>query len=136
MAEQQTIEYKQSWHDDYLKTIVGFANSQGGTIYIGRNDKGKVVGVADHARLLETLPNKIRDLLGIMPQVNRLEESGLQYIEIVTLAYTVPISLRGTYYIRIGSTTQELKGNALTEFLLRKTGKTWDDVREPSASIK
>ena len=135
MSEQQNIEYKQSWHDDYLKIIVGFANSQGGTFYIGKNDNGKVVGVADHARLLETLPNKIRDLLGIMPQVNRLEESGLHFIEIVTLPYAVPISLRGNYYIRVGSTTQELKSNALTEFLLRKTGKTWDDVTEPSASL-
>ncbi len=135
MSEQQNIEYKQSWHDDYLKTIVGFSNSQGGTVYIGKNDDGKVVGVADHTKLLETLPNKIRDVLGIMPQVNRLEEKGLHYIEIVTLPYAVPISLRGAYYIRVGSTTQELKGNALTEFLLRKTGKTWDDVTEPLASL-
>jgi ATP-dependent DNA helicase RecG len=38
MPEHQNIEYKQSWHDDYLKWIVGFANSQGGTISIGKND--------------------------------------------------------------------------------------------------
>lgn len=74
MSEQQNIEYKQSWHDEYLKTLVSIANSQGGTIYIGKNDNGRVVGVGDHAKLLETLPNEIRDLLGIMPQVNRLEE--------------------------------------------------------------
>lgn len=43
MPEHQNIEYKQSWHDDYLKWIVGFANSQGGTIYIGKDDNGNVV---------------------------------------------------------------------------------------------
>src|SRR5690606_9554073 len=46
------------------------------------------------------------------------------------------ISYKGKYYIRSGSTTQLLNGNALNEFLLRKTGLNWDEVAEPSASIK
>lgn len=33
MPEQQNIEYKQSWHDDYLKWVCGFANAIGGIIY-------------------------------------------------------------------------------------------------------
>lgn len=135
MPEHQNIEYKQSWHDDYLKWIVGFANSQGGTIYIGKDDNGNVVNVPDYKKLLEDLPNKIRGILGIMVEVNHHEEDGKHYLEIVTPPYAVPISLRGVYYTRSGSTKQELKGNALIEFLLRKTGKTWDDVTEPSASI-
>lgn len=135
MPEHQNTEYKQSWHDDYLKWIVGFANSKGGTIYIGKGDRGNVIGVSDYKKLMEDLPNKIRDVLGIIPEVNLHEEQGLHYIEIVTPAYAVPISLRGVYYTRSGSTKQELKGNALLEFLLRKTGKTWDDVIEPAATI-
>jgi len=135
MPEQQNIEYKQSWHDDYLKWIVSFANSQGGTIYIGKDDNGNVVGVPDYKKLMEDLPNKIRDILGIMVEVNLHEKNGLFYLEIVTQPYAVPISLRGVYYTRSGSTKQELKGNALIEFLLRKTGKTWDDVVEPSAVL-
>jgi ATP-dependent DNA helicase RecG len=135
MPEQQNTEYKQSWHDDYLKWIVGFANSQGGTIYIGKDDNGNVVNVPDYKKLLEDLPNKIRDILGIMVEVNHHEEDGKHFLEIVTPPYAVPISLRGVYYTRSGSTKQELKGNALTEFLLKKTGKTWDDIIEPSVSI-
>ena len=135
IPEHQIIEYKQSWHDDYLKWIVGFANSQGGTIYIGKDDNGNVVNVPEYKKLLEDLPNKIRDILGIMVDVNHHEEDGKHYLEIITPPYAVPISLRGVYYTRSGSTKQELKGNALIEFLLRKTGKTWDDVTEPSASI-
>ena len=47
----------------------------------------------------------------------------------------MPISLRGRYYIRTGSTLQELKGPALNEFILKRTGKTWDDIAEQKASI-
>ena len=38
--ESQNIEWKQSWHDDYLKWICGFANAQGGRIFIGKDDAG------------------------------------------------------------------------------------------------
>lgn len=135
MPEQQNIEYKQSWHDEYLKWVCGFANAHGGAIYIGKDDDGKIVGVADYKKLMDDLPNKIRDVLGIMAEVNLHEDGGLYFIEIITPPYSVPISLRGNYYYRSGSTKQELKGNALMEFLLRKSGKTWDDVVEPRATI-
>ena len=46
MAETQNIEYKESWRDEYLKWVCGFANAQGGKIYIGCNDHGDVVGVS------------------------------------------------------------------------------------------
>ena len=40
--ETQTVEYKQTWRDDFLKEICGFANAQGGTLYIGIADNGEV----------------------------------------------------------------------------------------------
>ena len=135
MPEQQNIEYKQSWHDDYLKWVCGFANAIGGTIYIGKDDSGKVVHLKDFQVLMETLPNKIRDLLGIVCDVNLLEEEQCKYIEIKVNPYTVPVSLRGRYYYRSGSTKLELTGVELNEFLLKKAGRTWDDVIEEGATI-
>ena len=32
MAESQNVEWKESWHDEYLKWICGCANAQGGKI--------------------------------------------------------------------------------------------------------
>jgi len=136
MKESQNIEYKQSWQDDYLKWICGFANAHGGSLFIGIDDSGKVVGVSNAPRLLEELPNKVRDLLGIIVEVNLHNKNGFDYIEVVIPPYSVPVSLRGRYYIRVGSSLQELKGNALNDFLLKKSGKSWDDVLEPKASFK
>jgi ATP-dependent DNA helicase RecG len=53
-----------------------------------------------------------------MPHINLLHDDGKAYLEIIVEASTVPISLRGSYYWRSGSVKQELKGHALTEFLL------------------
>lgn len=135
MPEQQNIEYKQSWHDDYLKWVCGFANAQGGIIFIGKDDNGKVVGVAESKKLMDDLPNKIRNTMGITVEVNLHEENGIQFIKLITPPYSVPISLRGRYYYRSGSTKQELTGASLNEFLLKKSGKTWDDVIEPRANF-
>lgn len=135
MPEQQNIEYKQSWHDDYLKWVCGFANAQGGVIFIGKDDNEKVVDVANYKKLMDDIPNKIKNAIGIMVEVNLYEEAGKHFVEIVTHPYSVPISLRGRYYYRSGSTKQELTGASLNEFLLKKSGKTWDDVIEPRASF-
>ena len=135
MPEQQNIEYKQSWHDDYLKWVCGFANAQGGVIFIGKDDYGNVVGVADYKKLMDDIPNKIRNAMGITAEVNLHEEESKYFIEIVTHPYSVPISVRGRYYYRSGSTKQELTGAALNEFLLKKSGKTWDDVIETRATF-
>ena len=134
MPEQQNIEYKSAWHDDYLKWVCGFANAQGGVIYIGKDDNGGVSGIDDYKRLMDDIPNKVRNAMGISVEVNLHEESGKYFIEIVTHPYSVPISLRGRYYYRSGSTKQELTGASLNEFLLKKSGKTWDDVIEPRAT--
>ena len=104
-------------------------------LHIGRNDKGEVVGIADAKRLLEDLPNKTRDLLGILVEVNLRQENGREYLEMVTPAYTSPISYRGHYYQRSGSTLQELKGAALDRFLLRKQGRAWDSTPVPKVGV-
>jgi predicted HTH transcriptional regulator len=68
--------------------------------------------------------------LGIVCDVNLQTENGKEFLEIITRLYSVPVSLRGRYYYRSGSVKTELTGNELNEFLLKKSGKTWDDVIE------
>lgn len=135
MPETQNIEYKSSWHNDYLKWICGFANAQGGKIYIGMNDAATVVGVENQKTLMEEIPNKIKNNMGITAEVNLLHEGDKDYIEIVVQPYSVPISLRGRYYYRSGSVMQELTGAALNDFLLKRAGFTWDDVIDERATF-
>ncbi|MEW5948842.1 MAG: ATP-binding protein [Thermodesulfobacteriota bacterium] len=134
MKENQNIEWKESWRDEYIKWICGFANASGGTLVIGKNDKGIVTGV-DHAKkLLADIPNKVRDILGIIVDVNLKTSRGKDYLEILVEPYPYPVSYRGEYHYRSGSTKQELKGAALDKFLLQKQGRRWDGVPVPQVS--
>lgn len=135
MPESQNIEYKIIWKDEYLKWICGFANAQGGTIFIGKDDNGNVVGVNNAKKLLEDLPNKITTVLGIVAEVNLHETEQGDYIEIVVEPQPNPVSCRGEYHYRSGSTKQELKGAALDKFLLGKQGKHWDSVPVPHVTV-
>ena len=135
IQEKQNIEWKESWRDEYLKWICGFANAQGGKIYIGKNDNGKIVGIEKSKKLMDDLPNKIVTNLGIICDINLLEEDGNQFIEIIVDSYPNPVNYKGHYHYRSGSTKQELKGAALDKFLLQRYGKTWDSVPVPKISV-
>ena len=126
-GESQTIEFKESWRDDHLKIICAFANTHGGKLNIGIRDNGKIVGVKDCGKLLKMLPDKIRNKLGIIPSVLVRRRGGKEIIEIEIKASSMPVSYNGKYYVRTGSTTAELGGKELADFLMKKFGKTWDE---------
>jgi len=102
---------------------------------IGRDNNGAIVGVSDARNLLETLPNKFRNAMGIAADVDIMKENGKHFLCVIVKPHPYPISCNGKYYYRSGSTTQELTGSALDEFMLRKQGKTWDGVPVPHVAV-
>ena len=71
--ESHLVEFKREWKDEFLKEVCAFANSDGGTIFIGMDKNGNPIGVKNPEKLLEDLPNKIRDVLSMTVMV-KLEE--------------------------------------------------------------
>ena len=128
--EHQALEWKSTWKDDHLREICAFANAQGGILCIGKDDHGRVTGVPESAarKLLENLPNKVRDVTGVQVDVNLRAEGSLYWLEVVVPAVSTPVSCRGEFYYRSGSVCQQLTGPALTHFLLEKTGAQWDSI--------
>ena len=128
MREEQDIEFKKEWRNEHLKTVVSFANTEGGVMYIGIDDNGRAVTLSNIKKLLEDIPNTIRNKLQITPSVKIEEKDDREVIKITVNSSDFPVFLDGKINIRTGSTTQELKGSELTNFLLEKTGETWDSL--------
>nr|MBC8186437.1 putative DNA binding domain-containing protein [candidate division KSB1 bacterium] len=135
MPENQNIEWKSSWRDEYLKWICGFANAKGGKIFIGKDDTGNIVGLDNAKKLLEDIPNKTKDFLGIIVDVNLYATTEGEYLEIIVEDYPYPVNYKGQYHYRTGSTKQELKGTTLDKFMLQKKGKKWDGVPVPNVLV-
>ena len=129
--KKQNIEWKLKWKDEYLEWICAFAKAQGGEIYIGCDDGGNVAGVSNARKLIEDIPNQVREAMGIAVDVNLLEKDGLPYIEIDVPAYPVGISCKGIYYYRSGSTRQKLSGPAGYV----PSSQAWSVVRQYAVSF-
>lgn len=135
MPEQQNIEWKESWRDEYLKWISGFANANGGSIFIGKNDNGEIIGLSSYKKLMDDLPSKIKNGLGIVCEVNLHNENDKYFIEIIVNSFSDPISYRGKFYFRSGSTNQLLNGASLKEFLIKGLNIVWEEEIVPNTTM-
>lgn len=147
--ESQQMEWKWSWHDEFLKWLCGYANTEGGTLYIGVNDDGYVVGIEDSKRMIEGLPSKIHDKLGIIASINIYKANGAENVRYGNrIPKSISEKLINQYACgklnsamiestdkRSGSTLHELNGFELQNFLLERAGKTWDTVSVPEVGV-
>ena len=72
MKETRILEFKESITNTFLKTVSAFSNYEGGTIYFGIDDEGKIKGLPDVKQACLDIENKIND--SISPQPNYMLE--------------------------------------------------------------
>ena len=61
--ESERIEYKFQMIDDIYKEVIAFANTDGGVIYFGIDDKGNLIGIDNVDETYTRLTNGIRDAI-------------------------------------------------------------------------
>lgn len=113
MMENLHTEFKEKWSDKWLRNIAALGNSDGGTLYVGLDDDGSVIGVDNVKSLLKTIPDKIQNVLGIVPNVNNHSKDGKDYISIKVAKHDDVLFYEGKLFVKSGSTTRELKGREL-----------------------
>ena len=79
MTEGKTIEFKRQYTEDIKYTVIAFANTEGGKIYIGIDDDGTVCGVHDAEETTLKLTNMIRDI--IRPDVTLFTDCITEYMD-------------------------------------------------------
>ena len=128
--ENQKTEYKSIWKDEYLATICSFANATGGVLFIGKDDNGNDIGISkeDTKKLLNDLPNKIREALGIIVEIDEKAINENFIVKIKIPKYNVPIAYKGVYYKRSGATNQVVTSNELNQMLLYNGSVHWEDM--------
>lgn len=136
IQESQTVEFKETWRDEYLKTICAFMNTKGGVFYIGIDDNANVIGVDNIKKLLEDLPNKVMNAFVLNIDIEIEQEKGVQFIKMSIPKSNIALSYHGKFYTRSGSTTQELKGAALQRLLLRANNLSWDEIGVENATFE
>ena len=144
--ENQNIEFKQEYVPDIRKEVMGFANAEGGTVYVGVRKDGAVLGVGDPNGVMLQIVNSLKDSLApdIMPfvRVNSVDIEEKQVIEIdVTTGTNRPYYLRekglkpGGVYVRKGSSTQPMIEEGIREMILQNSGRSFELCRSMNQEL-
>ena len=94
--ESENTEYKRAVTDDIYKSVIAFANTSGGTIYIGVDDNGEVTGIEDIDDVYTRITNSIRDI--IAPDITMFTKYTLH--DNSTISIEVAEGTSKPYYIK------------------------------------
>ena len=138
--EGKTLEFKRdtSALRQIMRTIVAFTNTAGGTIVIGREDHGKVVGVNDPLLIEEQLANSIADSIAplIRPEIEIVSTGGKSLLCIRVSHWPGPFYIRSEgedkgVYIRLGSSTRQADPEFIAEMRRLSEGISFDRLPRP-----
>ena len=140
LMENATVEYKREYINDINKAIIAFANTSGGTLYIGIENDGSVVGVTDSDAIQLQASNSIRDT--IKPDITMFVEyqteiiDGKSVIKIVVQKGTMSpyyIASKGMrpsgVFVRQGASTIPASETAIVRMIKDTDGEKFEDVR-------
>lgn len=143
--EGKTLEFKSdtSALKKIMKTIVAFANSSGGTVIIGQEDNGEVVGVNDPLLVEEQLANSIADSIAprLVPDIEMTTVAGKTLLIVnVYLSGLRPhyLKVKGPddgVFVRLGSTNRQADSSLINELQRSATGIAFDTEALPHLSL-
>lgn len=137
-GESQTQAFKTSFDKACITSLVAFANSQGGTVWVGVTDKGALQGVSLGKETLNEWLGQIKSSTSpsLIPELtaHQIEEKTIVAIEVAEFPVK-PVSTRGRYYKRIASANHALALNEISDLYLQTLQVSWDAHPAPGRSV-
>jgi ATP-dependent DNA helicase RecG len=137
LYESETIELKEMYTSGIRKEIVAFANTKGGTIYIGVSDSGEIIGIKDADFVMQQLSNTLRDSIRpdvlMFTNIELLEEKDKYFLKITVNQGTKKpyyLSDKGIkpsgVYVRSGSTSAPVTEDAIRMMIKTTDGDSFE----------
>ena len=137
-SESQYVEFKQSFNAAVIETLVAFANSKGGTVYVGVEDNGEVKGLSLGRETVAQIVNEIKfkTIPALIPDVEVEEFSGHSVLLLSVQEYPVkPVSTQGRYYKRVGNSNHQLSIAEVVDMHLLSMNSSWDYYLDASHTL-
>ena len=145
-TEGNTVELKKEYTDDIKKSVVAFANSNGGKLYVGVGNDGTPIGLADVDGTMLQITNTIRD--SIRPDVTmfttceRIAMDGKAVILVtVQQGTTRPYYLAGKgirpegVYVRQGASSVPATDSAIVRMIKNTNGESYEELRSLNQAL-
>ena len=129
LHESDTVEFKESFDREAVVTAGAFANTRGGTIFIGITNRGNVIGTLIGTESLRGWANTISQSTEprLIPEMEELTCEGNPVVAIRIKENPLkPVSVRGRCYRRVGTSNRAMQPHEIAEMHLQSIGSSWD----------
>ena len=96
--ESETVEFKRSFDREAIETLCAFANAQGGSVYIGIDDAGRVIGTTDGKETASQWINQVKlsTAPSLFPVIEQITIGADTVVRITVQEYPLkPVSFKG-----------------------------------------
>jgi len=138
LQESETVEFKESFDRDAVVTAGAFANTRGGTVFIGITDRGNVVGTLIGTESFRDWANTISQSTEprLIPDIEIQSRDGKPVATIHIKENPLkPVSVRGRCYRRVGSSNRAMQPHEIAEMHLQSIGSSWDLTPAPKTTL-
>ena len=128
-SESITVEFKKTFNEDVIETLVAFSNAKGGTVYIGVTDNGEVKGITIGKETIQNWINEVKTKTAtqIIPDVEIHTVDNKTVVSLYTMEYPIkPIATRGRYYKRIGNANHLMTVVEISDLYMQSMQNSWD----------
>ena len=131
MKENLHTEFKSSFNDAVIESLVAFANTSGGSVLIGVDKEGMPVknfmtGDETIQKWLNEIKNKTQP--SIIPDATDIDWMGAKVVELYVKEFPVkPVSFKGRYYKRVKNSNHQLSLKEISDLHLKTFNSSWDN---------
>lgn len=146
LIENSTTELKREYTPNIIKTVAAFANTGGGTLYIGIADDRSVTGLDDFNGTILKISNAVRD--GIRPDISPFVEYRREMMDGKAVLcihvqkgpaspyYLVSKGIRPEgVYVRLGASSVPASETAILRMIKEADGEKYEDVRSLNQAL-
>ncbi len=131
LVENKIVELKQDFTPNIFKTISAFSNSNGGSIYLGVDDSGKMIGVDDINKLKLKIENSINDLFNPRPNlsflIHKIDNKTILELKIEK-GINPPYFYKHISYMRTDTSTVPMDHLTLTKTMIASENISFDEL--------
>ncbi len=137
-GEGLTSEFKSSFNNEVIETLVAFANTSGGSVLVGISNDKKILGVTINSESVQNWLNEIKSKTS--PEIVPLAEI-VNCKEKIIIVLTIqeypakPVSTRSRYFKRIANSNHLMSTDEIANEHLRTINSSWDYYIDPGHSL-
>lgn len=138
-TESDQVEFKTSFNDEVIVSLVAFSNTKGGSVYIGVTDKGEVKGLQTGAETIQGWINDIKNKTNpaIIPDIETISIQDKLVVVLRIGEYPIkPVSIKGRYYKRVVNSNHLMSIEELANEHLKTINSSWDYYPDPNHGLE